>query len=119
MRCSPTSHTGFCRSGVRKALGMNKAAPSYVSELREELIAAARRRIETRRRRHRVAFRGLAMFAIAIIGMSLFHFTEKPGEAGVLSVTRTDNQISVDLVSTNATSAQIASELERHGIDAD
>ena len=118
MRCPPTNHAGFCRPGARKARPVTNATPPFVSELRDELVAAAQRKIDKRRTRHRRTVNGVAAVLVFVAIFSVFRISEKPSEAGVLSVTRENHLINVDLKSTSATPEQIADELQHAGIDA-
>lgn len=97
---------------------MTEATPRFVNDLRDELVAAAQRKIESRRRRQRRALHGLAAIASLIILTSVLRFTEKPANAGVLDITKANGVITVNLKTERANTHQITDELNRYGVDA-
>lgn len=98
---------------------MTKDAQSpYVAELRNELVAAAHRKIAARKRRQRYLLNGAALLLVLVLAVGYMQFSSKPSSAAVLSVTRSNHVIMVDLKSTSATPKEIADELDHYGIDA-
>lgn len=118
MQCPPIHHVAFCRSSLDRARQVIESTPGFVNELRDELVAAAQRKIDKRKNRHRRTMRGLTVLITIVATTSVLRLSEKPSEAGVLDVHRSGGIISVDLKTTSASNAQIVSELHRYGVEA-
>jgi hypothetical protein len=97
---------------------MTNGTPRFVDNLRNELVSAAERNIERKRRRHRRSLNTLAVIAVLVLTAGIVQFNAKPSAAEVLDFHRSNGLITVDLTTTNARASQIVDELKKNGIDA-
>jgi hypothetical protein len=117
MFCFRARHATFCRVAL-KAARVTETPPTFVRELREQLVAAAQRRVDRRRKRQKRLLAGVCAVAVVITATATLQLQQDPSQASALDVRRVNDVIAVDLKATNASSDQIIEDLKRFGIEA-
>jgi hypothetical protein len=97
---------------------MTDGTPRFVQDLRAELVSAAKRNNDRRKRRQRRSLNAMALLAVLVLTAGLVQFNAKPSTADVLDFRRSNGLITVQLKTTNARASQIVTELKRNDIDA-